>query len=162
MKVVWVVRPAEGGIMHHLRQLSAGLQDWEIVVAAPASLKDLLPGRRFIQLELVDGLCPRQDWAAVRRLKRILKEEKAQIVHAHGLKAALITAAALTPKRHPHFVFTAHNSLPQSPSPFLGWASNLVQRWLFSGMSTIILSLIHISIASQGGYHRMFFTGSIC
>ena len=137
MKVVWVVRPAEGGIMHHLRQLSAGLQDWEIVVAAPASLKDLLPGRRFIQLELVDGLCPRQDWAAVRRLKRILKEEKAQIVHAHGLKAALITAAALTPKRHPHFVFTAHNSLPQSPSPFLGWASNLVQRWLFSGMSTI-------------------------
>lgn len=84
MKVVWVVRPAEGGIMHHLRQLSAGLQDWEIVVAAPASLKDLLPGRRFIQLELVDGLCPRQDWAAVRRLKRILKEEKAQIVHAHG------------------------------------------------------------------------------
>lgn len=138
MKVVWVVRPAEGGILHHLRQLLKGLDDWEITVAAPPLLKDQLPVKRFLELELVDGLRPKQDLAAVRRLKRLLRQENAQIVHAHGLKAALITAAALAPRRHPHFLFTAHNALPESSSPFANWASTLVQRWLFSGMTTII------------------------
>ncbi|WP_461371628.1 glycosyltransferase family 4 protein [Candidatus Darwinibacter acetoxidans] len=138
MKVIWVVRPAEGGILHHLQQLLAGLDDWEIAVAAPPALKGLLSARRFIDLELVDGFRPKEDLAAVRRLKRILKQENARIVHAHGLKAALITAAALAPKRRPYFLFTAHNSLPQSSSRFMGWASTLVQRWLFSGMNTII------------------------
>jgi glycosyltransferase involved in cell wall biosynthesis len=138
MKVVWVVRPAEGGILHHLRQLLVGLQDWEIAVAAPPELKGLLPARRFLDLELVDGFHPTQDFAAVRKLRRLLKQENARIVHAHGLKAALVTAAALAARRRPHFLFTAHNSLPQSPTKLFGWASNMVQRWLFGGMTTII------------------------
>ena len=138
MKVVWVVRPAEGGILHHLRQLLAGLPDWEITVVAPAALQEVLDVQHFIDLELVDGLRPKEDFSAVRKLRRILKQEQAQIVHAHGLKAALITAAALAPRRHPHFLFTAHNALPQSSSRFTGWASTLVQRWMFNCMSTII------------------------
>jgi len=125
-------------MLHHLRHLLTGLGDFEITVAAPPALRELLPVQRFLDVEIVDGFRPQQDLAAVRRLKRILKQESPQIVHAHGLKAALITAAALAPKRHPHFLFTAHNSLPQSPSPFMGWASTWVQRWLFSGMATII------------------------
>lgn len=67
-----------------------------------------------------------------------MKQENARIIHAHGLKAALVTAAALAPRRHPHFLFTAHNSLPQITSPIATWGSTIAQRWLFSSMNTII------------------------
>lgn len=35
MKIMWVIRPAEGGILQHLQQLSEGISDLEIVVVAP-------------------------------------------------------------------------------------------------------------------------------
>lgn len=138
MKVMWVVRPAEGGLVQHLQQLLAGLSDWEIVVAAPPNLREIVGERRFLDLDLVDGIQPKRDLAAVRKLRRLLKQEQAQIVHAHGLKAALITAAALAPRRHPNFLFTAHNSLPQSSSRLTSLLHTLVQRWMFRGMNTII------------------------
>lgn len=138
MKIMWVVRPAEGGILQHLKLLLAGIPDLEIVVLAPASLQEWAGNRRFISLDLVDGLNPKRDFAAMRHLRRLLRQEKADIVHAHGLKAALITAAALAPRRHPHFLFTAHNSLPQSSSVFTRWGSGIVHRWMFNGMDTII------------------------
>ncbi len=138
MKILWVVRPAEGGILQHLGRLLQGIHDLEIVVVAPAELREWAGERRFVSLDLVDGLSPRRDLAASRNLRRLLRQEKADIIHAHGLKAALITATALAPNKHPHFMFTAHNSLPQLSSPLAKWGSNFVQRWMFSGMNTII------------------------
>lgn len=135
---MWVVRPAEGGILQHLQQLSVGIPDLEIVVAAPPDLQEWVGQRRLLPLDLVDGLKPKQDFSAIRQLRRFIKREKAQIVHAHGLKAALITAAALMPRRQTHFLFTAHNSLPQITSPLGSWGSTLAQRWLFNSMNTII------------------------
>lgn len=136
---MWVVRPAEGGILQHLQQLSEGISDFEIVVVAPPDLQEWAGKRRFIPLNLMDGLKPREDLEAVRKLRRILGKEKAHIVHAHGLKAALITASALFWSRRQRFVFTAHNSLPDLQSFPLGqWISAPVQRWLFGGMDTII------------------------
>ncbi|NMA61925.1 MAG: glycosyltransferase family 4 protein [Firmicutes bacterium] len=133
MKIVWVIRPAEGGILQHLQQLSQGIPDFEIVVVAPPTLEEWAGTRRFIPLDLVDGLKIRQDLGTITKLRRILRQEKAHIIHAHGLKAALVTAVALAPFGHPHFLFTAHNSLP--PRRF---GSKLVQRWMFGGMDTII------------------------
>lgn len=138
MKIVWVIRPAEGGILQHLQQLSLGIPDFDIVVVAPPSLEEWAGTRRFVPLDLVDGLRIRQDLVAIGRLRQVLKKEKAHIIHAHGLKAALVTAAALAPLGHPHFLFTAHNSLPQSRSPFRRWGYRVVQRWMFAGMDTII------------------------
>ncbi len=138
MKIIWVVRPAEGGILQHLQQLLKGISDLDIVVVAPPDLQTWAGQRRFIPLDLVDGLHPKRDFAASRKLRRLLRQEKANVVHAHGLKAALITATALAPSRHPHFLFTAHNSLPQSSSKLTQWGVNKVQRWMFNGMNTII------------------------
>lgn len=133
MKILWVIRPAEGGILHHLKQLSQGISDLEIVVVAPPDLGDWAGSRRFIPLDLVDGLQFKKDFKSVSRLRRVLRQEKADIVHAHGLKAALITAAALGPMTKSQFLFTAHNSLP--PNRF---GSHLVQRWIFRHTDTII------------------------
>ena len=138
MKIIWVVRPAEGGILQHLQQLLKGIPDLDIVVVGPPDLQKWAGQRRFIPLDLVDGLSLKRDFSASRKLRRLLREEKASVVHAHGLKAALITATALAPARHPHFLFTAHNSLPQSPSKLTQWGANKIQRWMFNGMNTII------------------------
>lgn len=138
MKIVWVVRRAEGGILQHLRHLSEGIPDFEIVLVAPPSLRNWAGERRFIPWDLADGIQVRQDYASRRALRRILKEERAQIVHAHGLKAALVTASALPFLGPLRFFFTAHNALPQAPSLLGSFGYNLVQRWLFHGMDTII------------------------
>ncbi|NMB20386.1 MAG: glycosyltransferase family 4 protein [Firmicutes bacterium] len=138
MKIVWVVRPAEGGILQHLEQLLKGIPDLEIVVVAPPDLQEWAGTRRFVALDLVDGLHPKRDLTATSKLRRFLRQEKANVVHAHGLKAALVTALALTPTRHTGFVFTAHNALPQSSSKFTQWISDRVQRWMFNSMDTII------------------------
>lgn len=138
MKIIWVVRPAEGGILQHLSQLLKGIPDLDIIVAGPGNLQEWAGKRRFISLDLVDGLRLQQDSAASRKLRQILRKEQADIVHAHGLKAALITATALAPSGHPHFLFTAHNALPQSTSRVAQWGTNAVQRWMFSGMNTIV------------------------
>ena len=74
MKIIWVVRPAEGGILQHLQQLLTGIPDLEIVVVAPADLREWAGKRRFISLDLVDGLHLRRDIAASRVLRRLLKQ----------------------------------------------------------------------------------------
>jgi len=138
MKIMWVVRPAEGGIVQHLQQLLRGIPDLDIVVVAPPDVQDWIGERRFIPLDLVDGINLKRDFAASRKLRRLFRQEKANVIHAHGLKAALVTAAALLPFGHPHFLFTAHNSLPQRSSKLTQWGASTVQRWLFGGMNTII------------------------
>ncbi len=138
MKIIWVVRPAEGGILQHLSLLLKGIPDADIIVAGPPNLKEWAGDRRFVSLDLVDGLRLQQDLAASRKLRQIIRRERANIVHAHGLKAALITASALAPARHPHFLFTAHNPLPQSTSKLAQWGTSMVQRWMFGNMNTII------------------------
>lgn len=138
MKILWVVRPAEGGILQHLQQLSQGIADLEILIAAPSSLKEWAGNRPFISLDLVDGFNPRRDMVSIAQLRRVLRREKAEIVHAHGLKAALITALAMVPHRRPHFLFTAHNALPQCNSRIKRFGYEAMQRWMFNGMDTII------------------------
>lgn len=138
MKIVWVIRPAEGGILRHLQQLLEGIPDFEIVLVGPPALRDLAGSRRFVTLEIADGLQMRRDLRSISHLRRILKAEKAQIVHAHGLKAALVSAAALVPKKGGHFLFTAHNSLPSADSWFNRRGLAMVSRWLFRHMDSII------------------------
>lgn len=139
MKILWVVRPAEGGILQHLQQLSEGIPDLDILIAAPPTLKEWAGRRPFFSLDLVDGLEFKHDLASIGQLRRVIRKERAQIVHAHGFKAALITALALAPVRRAHFVFTAHNALPSSGgSPFRRWGYDFVQRRLFTEMDTII------------------------
>lgn len=138
MKIVWVVRPAEGGILQHLQQLLMGIPDFEFVLVGPSSLQNWAKTRRFIPLELVDGLKISQDYAVVRQLRSILREERPQIVHAHGLKAALITGLASRFPRSGYFLFTAHNMLPQARSSFGRLGYRFAKRWMFTGMDRII------------------------
>ncbi len=139
MKIMWVIRPAEGGILQHLQQLSEGISDLEIVVVAPprsagvgrkTAVRAFKPhGRPAAQAGFGGRSKPEAD----------LEARKAHIVHAHGLKAALITASALFFGRGGSVFFVHRAQQPAGTvSPLGHWAAGPVQRWLFQGMDTII------------------------
>ena len=99
-----VVGPASGGIRTHVRCLVDGLTARGVVapVLAPAGVvpADELAAR----VDVPSGLSPTGWWRARRQLRPWCSE--ADVVHAHGIKAALVAAAS---RGRPPMVMTLHN-----------------------------------------------------
>lgn len=124
--VTFVVGTTAGGTGEHVRMLAAGLarRGTAVTVAGPSSAGDRfgfasLPGVAFVPAEF--AVRPRvRDLTAIARLRRTLAG--ARLVHAHGLRAAALTALALagrlgvgkrrTGARGVRFVVTVHNAPP--------------------------------------------------
>src|SRR5438552_805441 len=114
MRVLLVSGPAVGGIRVHLWQLLAALPacGWEPLLAAPSSVP-APPGTRRADLALGERLHPLRDLKQVRALDAIRREWQADLVHAHGFKAALVASVAESKP----LVITLHNLWPASA----GW-----------------------------------------
>ena len=112
LRVLHVVRPASGGIRRHVLNLLDGLDPARIAnsVAAPpeflANIGEHGNLHASIPLEIAARLSP-SDWQVSRRLARV-QPQFADIVHAHGLRAAWVSALAYSHRPFP-LVFTAHN-----------------------------------------------------
>lgn len=130
VRVLQVVRPALGGIRRHVLNLVDGLDPAQVTVsvaAPPAFVREVMthPGLlATIPLDIAARLSPARDLLAARRLARVLPQF-ADIVHAHGVRAAWVAALA---HRHRPFplLFTAHNLIGRDlPSrlgiPFIGF-----------------------------------------
>jgi glycosyltransferase involved in cell wall biosynthesis len=104
--------PAAGGIRRHLEGLAEQLpaSGVECAVACPASVT-LPPTVPRFPLEIGDRPRLRSDLAALTALRQAAKAWKPDLLHAHGLKAAL---AALTLFDAP-VVVTLHNLWPGGP-----------------------------------------------
>ena len=130
VRVLQVVRPALGGIRQHVLNLVDGLDPAQVtlsVAAPPAFVREVLahPGlHATIPLDIATRLSVARDLLAARRLAHVLPQF-AEIVHAHGARAAWI--AALAHRHHPFpLIFTAHNLIGRDlPSrlgiPFVGF-----------------------------------------
>lgn len=113
MRVGLVLGTSTGGVREHVRDLATGLSGagHDVLVAAPRSvLADLqVPaGVRSHVVEMADRPHPGRDLAAVAALTTVRRG--ADVVHAHGLRAAALVA--LAPGRAP-LVATLHNAAPQ-------------------------------------------------
>lgn len=116
MRIVFVIGTSTGGVGTHVKALARdlGAAGHEIGVIGPAATDEhfgfsLLPGVRFAVLELGTGIGP-ADAALVRRQRSLLRSFDAQIVHAHGFRAGLITQLTLrTLRSRPRFVLSLHN-----------------------------------------------------
>ena len=130
VRVLEVVRPAQGGIRQHVLNLVDGMDPALVtlsVAAPPAFVREVLahPGlHATIPLDIAARLSVARDLLAARRLARVLPQF-AEVVHAHGARAAWVAALA---HRHRPFplVFTAHNLIGRDlPSrlgiPFIGF-----------------------------------------
>lgn len=116
MRIVYVIGTSTGGVGTHVRALARelGAAGHEIGVVGPAATDahfgfSALPGVRFASLEMGTGIGPK-DAILVRRLTTLVRSFDAEIVHAHGFRAGLITHLGLrrlTPR--PLFILSLHN-----------------------------------------------------
>jgi glycosyltransferase involved in cell wall biosynthesis len=97
--IALVVARTLGGTGRHVhalvRALVAGGRD--VVVAGPREAEEAFgfgaAGAEFVPVEVATGPRPPSDLRAVRRLRPVLRD--AEVVHAHGIRAAALAGAAL-------------------------------------------------------------------
>ncbi|MGY1710334.1 glycosyltransferase family 4 protein [Geodermatophilus sp. SYSU D00758] len=118
-RVAEVLATSTGGVGTHVRSVLPALRDAgaDPRVCGPAATEELFgftaTGAGFAPVEIAAGLSPAADARAVARLRRATAD--ADLVHAHGLRAGLVAAAARRlggPRARP-LVLTLHNALPE-------------------------------------------------
>ncbi|MGY2077433.1 glycosyltransferase family 4 protein [Blastococcus sp. SYSU DS0828] len=117
-RVTEVLATSTGGVGTHVRSLlhpllAAGA---DVGVCGPAATDALFDfsgrGADFTPVEISAGLAPAADARAVRALRTALTGT--DLVHAHGLRAGLVAAAARRlADGSPPLVLTLHNALPE-------------------------------------------------
>ena len=140
MRIMWVIRPVEGGMLSHLSQLLEGMADQEILIAAPGSLQKWADGRQFFTVDIGDGLNLRADPRAACEVRRLVRQHRPHVVHSHGLKAALSYRpwAQLYIPSVPPLVFTVHNNLPSPERSYHRAIYRLVHRRLLRSFDMVI------------------------
>ncbi len=115
LHAVLVLAGSSGGIGAHVRSLAQGLSahGLEVTVCGPAETDALYgfseTGARFHPVEITPTPGPRTDAAAVGELRRAFA--RATLVHAHGLRAALLSDLALrTARAGTPLVVTSHHA----------------------------------------------------
>ena len=107
-RVVLLLGPSTGGIRRHVAELAARLSErgWDVVTAGPAGVLDgLVPQDHVVDVP-ASSLAVGRAVRARAGLGRVLAGAGADLVHAHGLKAALVAA---TVRSRPPLVVTVHN-----------------------------------------------------
>lgn len=107
MRVLELLGPSTGGIRAHVAELSLRLEarGWGVVVAGPAGVMDGV-GRQDAVVAVPSGWNPVAVRRARTQLRAVLAAAPFDVVHAHGLKAALV---ALGVGARPPLVLTVHN-----------------------------------------------------
>ena len=113
-RVLLVLATSNGGVGRHVADLAAGAvaAGAAVTVAGPAATEELFgfraAGATFVPVEIALGTHPVADLTALVALRALVGD--AEIVHAHGLRAGLLSGLALGRRRTP-FVVTWHNAV---------------------------------------------------
>lgn len=139
IRVLHVVRPAEGGIQTHVVGLARRLPEprFEAMVCGALGREFQIAlsraGVTWANVAIPSDPAPRALWRAARQLRRLTTSQQPHILHAHGYLAGLAAAWALRGLvARPPLVLTAH-VLPRPTQgearagPLQQWA----YRWLF-------------------------------
>ena len=124
VRVLQVVRPAQGGIRTHVLALLDGLDPALITcaVAAPPDFTGEALRHPLVAATIPLDIAPRlsltRDLLAARRVAHVVPQF-ADVVHAHGARAAWICAIAHRLRPFP-LLFTAHNLMTANPAGRLG------------------------------------------
>lgn len=108
LKVLQVMGRSAGGIARHVDQIATALHGADgllVDVAAPAGLPLAIERLRH-SVEIPDGPL-RGHRSAIGRLRRILRDDGYEVVHAHGLRAGI--DAALAAMEGTRVLVTVHN-----------------------------------------------------
>ncbi|MGY1688236.1 glycosyltransferase family 4 protein [Geodermatophilus sp. SYSU D00867] len=119
-RVAEVLATSTGGVGTHLRSVLPALAGAGagVTVCGPAATDALFgfsAAAGFTPVEISAGLDPLADTRAVLALRRAAAG--ADLVHAHGLRAGLVAAAAVRGGTRRPLVVTLHNALPERSGP---------------------------------------------
>ena len=112
-RIALVLGTSDGGTGRHVADLAAGLLEARsaVVVAGPRTTDEVFGftalGARHHPVEIAVGPRPLVDAVAARALRRAVVD--ADLVHAHGLRAGLLSG--LVTPRHTPLVVTWHNAV---------------------------------------------------
>jgi glycosyltransferase involved in cell wall biosynthesis len=145
--VLLVVATSTGGVGRHVLSLATGLQERgaAVTVAGPASTQQAFGFPSYTVVDIGEAPHPVRDGAAALALRRLAA--RADVVHAHGLRAGAL-APAVTP-----LVVTWHNALLTESR--LG---RLLQRHTARRADVTLAAsedLVRTAIAAGGGDVRM-------
>ncbi|RJQ54395.1 MAG: glycosyltransferase family 1 protein [Actinobacteria bacterium] len=98
-KVMMVVRPVSGGMWQHVLTLLDLLdRDYDLVVCCQddrSQLRELEKRAvKSLVVHIPASIRPLADLTALRRLRRLLRQERPALVHSHGFHGGLLVAAA--------------------------------------------------------------------
>lgn len=144
-RVLQVLGSSAGGVARHVGQLAAALgapgsaAPSVVVVAGPESVRTLVASERvrFVPVEITDRPRPTADLGAVRTLRGL--SARADVVHAHGLRAGalvVIAARSLRQGHRPTIVVTLHN-LPVGGRA-VRTVSGVLERVVARGAGTVL------------------------
>lgn len=150
MRVLHVIRPAEGGMKAHLKSLVAGLRDLgcTVEVACPgdsalaAELKEI--GLTVHPVAIVGPLDPVRDATCIFELRELLDVKRYDLAHFHGSKAGLVGRVAAVLARFKNIVVTAHNFVTYEEVPA---AKKILFRYGESMLSHVSSRIITVSQA---------------
>lgn len=114
-KVMQFIRLAEGGMKEHFFNLLENLDQEKFSLSAVGPLtkeeRERLEkqGIKSYYLPVPVQTNIYQIFSSAQKLKKILAQEKPDILHVHSAKCALITKLALKRKKSPFLIFTVHN-----------------------------------------------------
>lgn len=119
IRVAQVVRPAAGGMRSHVHTLVNGFDAAEVAchLFAPAEFALPSPDTPHSPLPIAAKTRPFRDYITIRRLSEMLRG-RFDLVHAHGLRGALIGVLAARRAAIPA-LFTLHNLVPDRRSHLL-------------------------------------------
>ena len=137
LKILYIITQSElGGAQKNVLDLAAELKDrYEILIAAGldgggelfnALTKQNIPARQLKYLRRV--INPYFDWLAFWEIKRLIAEEKPDILHLHSSKAgALGSLAARFIRRRPKVIYTVHGAVFSAAFP---WLTRQIFLWI--------------------------------
>ena len=139
-RVLELLGPSTGGIRAHVAELSRRLatRGWDVVVAGPDRVMDGV-GEQDAVVAVPAGWNPRSLRRARAQLRDLLGTEPFDILHAHGLKAALV---ALGVRSRPPLVLTVHNLVG-------GTAAGVKARALGGVERSILRRVDHVVVISD-------------
>ena len=135
IRVLFVLRPADGGMLHHVATLLKGLdpERVDIRIACPPDVPGMpvLPfgALKPTRLDIRGELSPRRDWLAARAVRELAAREQVDLVHAHGFKAGFICSLHCRRGAPGHkLVYTIHNQIRRQKNPLVDAASLVLAR----------------------------------
>jgi glycosyltransferase involved in cell wall biosynthesis len=123
VRITYLIRKTSGGMQSHIIDLLSKLDRtrFEPLVISPKTPKlfDFLTKNNipFEEVDIMDTISIKSDLNSARRVRKIFKKAKPDIVHIHGNKAAIINWLAqntspsmhLSARRRPKCILTVHN-----------------------------------------------------